>query len=43
MDIALHGEKLHGGFTLIRTGVSSTDPGERKRWLLIKPKDKGRG
>lgn len=39
IDIALHGEKLRGGFTLIRTGIGSTGPSERKRWLLIKHRD----
>ncbi len=31
----LHGEKLHGGFALQRTGP----PGEKSRWLLIKRRD----
>lgn len=39
IDMALHGEKLRGGFTLIRTGIGSTGPSERKRWLLIKHRD----
>ena len=29
----------HKTTTLIRTGVGSTDPSERKRWLLIKHRD----
>lgn len=33
IDVVLHGEKLHGGFTLIQTGS------ERKRWLLVKHRD----
>ena len=31
----LHGEKLHGGFALQRTGSSAKKP----QWLLIKRKD----
>ncbi len=31
----LHGEKLHGGFALLRTGSSAKKP----QWLLIKRKD----
>src|SRR5690606_17123920 len=39
IDVVLHGEKLRGGFTLIRTGRSSDDAGEGKRWLLVKHRD----
>lgn len=39
VDVTLHGKKLHGGFTLIRTGRSSDDAGEGKRWLLVKHRD----
>jgi len=39
IDVVLHGEKLRGGFTLIRTGRSPADPGEGKRWLLVKHRD----
>jgi bifunctional non-homologous end joining protein LigD len=39
IDVILHGEKLRGGFTLLRTGGGSDDPGEGKRWLLVKHRD----
>jgi len=35
LDITLHGERLHGGFTLVRT----RGEGERAQWLLIKRTD----
>lgn len=35
LTVSLAGEKLRGGFALIRTGKA----GERARWLLIKMKD----
>jgi bifunctional non-homologous end joining protein LigD len=37
IDVELHGAKLRGGFTLIRTGNPSSDP--KERWLLIKQRD----
>ena len=39
IDVVLHGKKLRGGFTIIRTGNRSVGPGDRKRWLLIKHRD----
>ena len=39
IDVILHGKKLRGGFTLVRTGGRSTDPGEGRRWLLVKHRD----
>src|SRR5207245_3220327 len=38
IDVELHGTKLRGGFTLIRTGKPSSDP--KERWLLIKQRDR---
>jgi bifunctional non-homologous end joining protein LigD len=35
----LHGKKLCGGFTLVRTGKRSAIPSQAKRWLLIKHRD----
>jgi bifunctional non-homologous end joining protein LigD len=37
IDIELHGSKLRGGFTLIRTRKSSS--GAKESWLLIKQRD----
>jgi bifunctional non-homologous end joining protein LigD len=39
IDVALQGEKLRGGFTLIQTGTRLAGPSDRKRWLLIKHRD----
>jgi bifunctional non-homologous end joining protein LigD len=39
IDVVLQGEKLRGGFTLVRTGRGLADPGEGKRWLLVKHRD----
>jgi bifunctional non-homologous end joining protein LigD len=39
IDAVLQGQKLRGGFALIRTGNLSTDPGQKERWLLIKQRD----
>lgn len=39
IDMDLKGKKLHGGFTLIRTGGASTEPREGPRWLLVKHRD----
>jgi bifunctional non-homologous end joining protein LigD len=38
IDVVLYGEKLRGGFTVIRTSPS-TDANASKRWLLIKHRD----
>ncbi len=35
IDVMLHGTKLRGGFTLLRTGMV----GQKERWLLIKQRD----
>jgi hypothetical protein len=34
--IVLHGRKLRGGFTLIKTGTRSGGRSQAKNWLLIK-------
>jgi bifunctional non-homologous end joining protein LigD len=39
LKFTLHGEKLQGGFVLIRTGPKSAGPREGTRWLLIKRRD----
>jgi bifunctional non-homologous end joining protein LigD len=39
IDVMLKGEKLRGGFTLIRPGTRPPDRGEGKRWLLVKHRD----
>ena len=39
IDVVLHGTKLRGGFTLVRTGKRSADPSQKERWLLIKHRD----
>jgi bifunctional non-homologous end joining protein LigD len=39
LKMTLHGKKLEGGFVLIHSGKRSTDPSQRKRWLLIKHRD----
>jgi bifunctional non-homologous end joining protein LigD len=39
IDVMLHGHKLRGGFTLVRTGNGSPGAGRRERWLLIKHRD----
>jgi bifunctional non-homologous end joining protein LigD len=39
IDVALYGEKLRGGFTLIQTGKRAAGPSDRNRWLLIKHRD----
>lgn len=38
LKFTLHGEKLHGGFTLVRMGGRAAEEG-RANWLLIKEKD----
>jgi bifunctional non-homologous end joining protein LigD len=39
LDVELHGAKLRGGFTLVRTGKRSADPAGKEQWLLIKHRD----
>jgi bifunctional non-homologous end joining protein LigD len=39
IDIVLHGRKLRGGFTLIKTGTRSASPRQAKNWLLVKRRD----
>jgi len=40
LDIALHGFKLNGAFTLVRTGMrANADPKDKQNWLLIKKRD----
>ena len=38
LKFVLHGEKLHGGWMLVRRGGSKAGPGERN-WFLFKEKD----
>jgi bifunctional non-homologous end joining protein LigD len=39
IDVVLHGEKLRGGFTVIRTANRAMGHRDGKRWLLIKQRD----
>jgi bifunctional non-homologous end joining protein LigD len=40
LDIAMHGFKLNGAFTLVRTGGrQGADPKAKQNWLLIKKRD----
>jgi bifunctional non-homologous end joining protein LigD len=40
IDISLHGFKLNGAFTLVRTGMrANADPKDKQNWLLIKKRD----
>jgi bifunctional non-homologous end joining protein LigD len=39
IDVVLHGEKLRGGFTLVRPRWRSADRGEGEHWLLVKHRD----
>jgi bifunctional non-homologous end joining protein LigD len=39
INVELHGTKLHGGFTLVRTGKRSGDGTGKESWLLIKQRD----
>ena len=40
IDIALHGFKLNGAYTLVRTGGRrNADPKDKQNWLLIKKRD----
>src|ERR1700686_5553301 len=36
IDVVLHGTKLRGGFTLVRTGKRSVGLSQKERWMLIK-------
>ena len=41
IDISMHGFKLNGAFTLVRTGGRrNADPKDEKNWLLIKKRDR---
>jgi hypothetical protein len=37
--VVLHGTKLRGGFTLVRTGKRSVGLSQKERWMLIKHRD----
>lgn len=39
LDFTLHGQKLHGAFTLVRTRVGKAASGPGSSWLLIKRHD----
>ena len=40
IDIGMHGFKLNGAFTLVRTGGRrNADPKDKQNWLLIKKRD----
>jgi bifunctional non-homologous end joining protein LigD len=39
IDIVVLGEKLRGGFTLVRFDNQLTSPSRRENWLLIKHRD----
>jgi bifunctional non-homologous end joining protein LigD len=40
LDIGMHGFKLNGAFTLVRTGGRrNADPKDKQNWLLIKKRD----
>lgn len=39
LDIALHGFKLHGAFTLVRLRGRQKGDGDKQQWLLIKKRD----
>jgi bifunctional non-homologous end joining protein LigD len=39
LKFTLHGEKLRGGWMLIRTGSRSQSERDRRRWLLFKERD----
>ena len=39
IDVELHGSKLRGGFTLVRTAKPSADSRGKESWLLIKRRD----
>ncbi len=40
LKFILRGEKLRGSFVLVNTGRREADPRQRKRWLLIKHRDR---
>jgi bifunctional non-homologous end joining protein LigD len=40
LKFILEGEKLRGSFVLVNTGRRESDPRQKKRWLLIKHRDK---
>ena len=37
LKFRLHGEKLHGGWTLVRSHMRGS--GDKEQWLLIKERD----
>jgi hypothetical protein len=37
--VVLHGTKLRGGFTFIRTGKRSIDRGDNELWLIVRQRD----
>ena len=39
LDVVLHGQKLRGGFTLVRAGARAAAPAGPERWFLIKRRD----
>jgi bifunctional non-homologous end joining protein LigD len=39
LDVVLHGRKLRGGFTLIRTTNRSSGRSQARNWLLVKHRD----
>jgi bifunctional non-homologous end joining protein LigD len=39
IEVKLHGVKLQGGFTLVRTGKRSAPSSDKELWLLIKHRD----
>jgi bifunctional non-homologous end joining protein LigD len=39
IDVELHGSKLRGGFTLVRTGKRPANSSGKEQWLLIKRRD----
>jgi bifunctional non-homologous end joining protein LigD len=39
IDVVLHGRKLRGGFTLIKTMTRSSGRSQTKNWLLVKHRD----
>lgn len=40
LDIELHGYKLNGAFTLVRTHLKSSGDGAKENWLLLKKRDR---
>jgi bifunctional non-homologous end joining protein LigD len=39
IDVVLHGTKLRGGFTLVRTEKRSAAASQKERWIVIKQRD----